>query len=429
MNLDTPRSAESGRIPFRGCNADMRDRLGSSRLAGPGKSIWTKCSRTVRLVPILSLPLVLGACTALNWFTGGTDNSEPPTELVPLESPLGVQTLWQVGSGADSREASVRLVPALSDQGLYVAGFNGKVVAMNPSTGARRWTFDADSALSGGVGLGDDLVLVGKPAGEVIAIDTESGAEKWRAQVSSEVLSPPQAEGGVAVVRTVDGKLQGLDAADGAARWTYSTGVPPLTLRGTSAPVLVPGAVIAGLDNGKVAVIDTASGRAFWERTVSPPTGRTELERLVDIDANPKLVGKVMYLVTFQGRLVAMEVESGRILWSRDMSSYSGLDVDASTVFVSDADGAVWAMDRRSGASLWRQDALKFRDITRPVVFGDYVVIGDLDGFLHWLSRENGQIRARTRVAKAAIVVSPVSNGDTLFAMDVAGQVAAFRGP
>ncbi len=382
-----------------------------------------------RVLIALILPLSLSACAALNWFTGGTDNAEPPTALVPIDNPLTVVEVWSVGSGADSRDAFVRLMPALSERALYVAGFNGRVVAINPQTGGRRWSFDADSALSGGVGLGEGLVLVARPEGEVIAIESEDGAELWRARVSSEVLSPPQAGDGLVVVRTVDGKLQGLDAADGGARWTFSSGVPPLTLRGTSAPLLVPGAVVAGLDNGKVAVVDLASGRPFWERTVSPPTGRTELERLVDVDAGPKLLGRVMYIVTFQGRVAAIEVESGRVLWSRDMSSYTGLDVDPSAVYVSDADGEVWAMDRRTGASLWRQDALKFRRVSRPAIFGDFVVVGDLDGFLHWLSRETGQIRARSRVGSQSIVVPPVSNGETLFAMDVSGQVAAFRGP
>jgi len=383
----------------------------------------------LRLAIAVLLPIALGGCTMLNWFTGGSDNSEPPTALVPLENPLAVQILWQSGTGADSRDAFVRLVPALSPQGLYVAGFNGKVAALNPANGARRWSYDADSHLSGGVGLGDDIVLVGKPEGEVIAIEADNGSERWRVRVSSEVLSPPQAAEGMVVVRTVDGRLQGLDSVDGAARWTFNSGVPPLTLRGTSAPLLVPGAAIVGLDNGKVAVLDSVSGRAFWERTVSPPTGRTELERLVDIDANPKLLGKVLYLVTYQGRLVAMEVETGRVLWSRDLSSYTGLDVDDGSVYVSDADGVVWAMDRRNGVSLWRQDALKFRNITSPVLFGGFVVVGDLQGYLHWLSTETGQIRARTRVGKEAIVVPPVSNGEALFALDITGQVAAVSGP
>jgi len=292
-----------------------------------------------------------------------------------------------------------------------------------------RWRADVDAPISGGVGGGDDLVLVASTTGTVVALSPETGSERWRSSISRAVLSAPQAGFGVVVVHAVDGTLHALSAADGSSLWTYSSTQPALTLRGTSSPLLVQSAAISGLDSGKVVVLEAESGRVFWERTVMPPSGRSELDRLVDIDVSPILIGKVLYVVTYQGRVAAMEVETGRIIWSREMSAYAGLDVDAFAVYVTDSDGTVWALDQRGGGALWSQEALRYRRVTGPRQIGDYVVVGDFEGYLHWLAREDGRLVARVRPSNKALVATPVSNGSLLFALAQDGTVAAYQAP
>lgn len=379
----------------------------------------------------LALALVLGlaGCGWLASFTRGEDNLPPPTPLQPIDSQVQPQQQWALASGADSREQLVRLRPMVDAESIYVAGFNGEVVAVERDSGRVRWRQELSGAVSGGVGAGGATVLTGGPAGQVWALEREGGEVRWESMVSTEVLSPPEGRGNVVVVRAVDGSVHGLDSIDGSHLWTYSSSEPALTLRGNSPLLLVSGAAIVGLDNGKVAVIDTSSGRAYWERTIAPPTGRSELDRMVDIDAAPVLIGSVLYVATYQGQLVALDVEAGRALWTRDLSTYTGLAADERNVYVSDADGNVLAFDRRSGASMWLQDALAHRNVTGPAIHGGFVVVGDLEGYLHWLDPATGELVGRARLGEQSIVVAPVAAGGQLYAIDVAGVIAAYDLP
>jgi outer membrane protein assembly factor BamB len=375
------------------------------------------------------LALGLAGCGWLGSFTRGKDNLPPPTPLAPIEEEVTPAQNWRASVDADSSKQLVRLRPVLDLDTIYVAGNNGRVVAADRETGRVRWTADLEAPISGGVGSGGGSVLVGGPGGEVWALEREDGSLRWQTKLSTEVLSAPEGSAGVVVVRTGDGKVHGLDSVDGSSLWLYSTTEPALTLRGTSPLVLVSGAVIVGLDNGKVAVIDARNGRAYWERTIAPPQGRNELDRMVDIDAAPVLVGNVLYVVTYQGRLVALDVEAGRPVWTREVSSYSGLAADERNIYVTDADGQVLAYDRRNGASLWRQDALAHRSVTGPSTHAGYLVVGDFEGYLHWLAPANGRITARSRLAENPIVVAPLSQGGTLYALDDRGTLAAYTIP
>jgi outer membrane protein assembly factor BamB len=377
------------------------------------------------LIPFL-LAMASGCAMVSSW-TGGTTNLEPPAELAPVEGQVPVERSWKASADVDSRKQFVRLTPTLVDGTVYVAGFNGRVVALNGESGGVRWRADIGEALTGGVGVGEGLALVGTSRGEVIALNAEGGAERWRSMVPSEVLSAPQADFGVVVVRTGDGSLTGLDPSDGVEQWVYARATPALTLRGVSKPLMVQGAAITGMDDGRVAVIDLSSGRPFWERTVSPPRGRSELDRMVDIDATPRIVGRVLYVVTFQGRLAAIDVESGNVLWGREASAFAGLDVDEQAVYVTDSTSTVWAFERRTGSALWRQESLLHRRLTGPTVVGEYVVVGDFEGYLHFLSREDGAERGRMRLGSAQIAAAPVTDGSWVYAVSSAGQVAGYK--
>jgi len=372
------------------------------------------------------LPMASG-CAMISSWTGGEPNLDPPAELAPIESQVPVERNWKANPDVDSRKQFVRLTPTLLDGTVYVAGFNGRVAALDGESGRARWSVDIGEALTGGVGVGEGLALVGTSRGEVIALNAEGGAERWRSMVPSEVLSAPQAEFGVVLVRTGDGSLTGLDPGDGTERWVYARATPALTLRGVSNPLMIQGAAIAGMDDGRVAVIDLSSGRPFWERTVSPPRGRSELDRMVDIDATPRIVGKVIYVVTFQGRLAAINAETGEVIWGREASAFAGLDVDEQTVYVTDSTSTVWAFERRTGSALWRQESLLHRQLTGPTVVGEYVVVGDFEGYLHYLSREDGSERGRMRLGDARIAAAPVTDGSWVYAVSSAGQVAGYK--
>ncbi len=375
------------------------------------------------------LLLSLSGCGWINSFLRGKDNIEPPTPLTPLASQAPVESVWRRQTGADSRDRLVRLMPAVGDQQVYVGGYNGRLLALDPDSGATRWEVRLDEGISGGVGGGENLVLVAGPTGEVVALARDSGQEQWRSDISRAVLSPPQAAFGVVAIHAVDGTVHGLDVSDGSTLWRYTSTQPALTLRGTSTPLLVQNAVIVGFDNGKLAVLDSTTGRAFWEQTVAPARGRSELDRMVDIDSSPVLLGKVLYVGAYQSQVTAIEVESGRPIWSKELSTHTGIDVDEEGVYVTATDGTVWALDRRTGGAMWSQDALRYRSVTGPRVYGSYVVVGDFDGYLHWLSRRDGSLQARVRLSDDAIVAMPVTNGALLYAQSQGGTVGAYRAP
>jgi outer membrane protein assembly factor BamB len=260
-----------------------------------------------------------------------------------------------------------------------------------------------------------------------VALNQDDGAEAWRAQVSSEILAAPRGAEGVVVVRTVDGKFTGLDARSGERLWVYSHTVPVLTLRGTAAPLLVQGVAIAGLDTGKLLVLSLRDGQPRWEKSIAPPRGRTELERMVDIDSEPRIAESVLYVTAYQGNITAIDLRSGNTLWSRDFSSYAGLDVDGRRVYISDNDDAVWALDRRNGGALWKQAELTGRKLSAPVASEDYIVVGDFEGYLHWLNKDDGKVVGRVRADSKGIATAPIVRGGNLYVLGKGGTLSAFR--
>lgn len=356
-----------------------------------------------------------------------TDNSEPPAELIEFTPEIEVEEVWSRSVGSGTSKIYLKLRPMIADGRVYAANRNGRVSAYDAETGDELWTSDTDVPISGGPGGGDGLVLVGSSDGDVVALAVETGEETWRVKVSSEVLAPPSAAEGIVVTRTVDGKLFGLNASDGVRVWVYDRTVPVLTLRGTSTPVLSSGAAVAGFDSGRMVAVSLKDGQTLWETRIAVPRGRSELERLVDIDADPVIEGSSVYVVTFQGRIAALDLFSGNVTWRRDMSSYAGLGVHEENIYVTDADSFVWALDRKNSASIWVQDKLKARGLTSPLGFQRYVVAGDFEGYVHWLSREDGHMLARHRVDSDGIIAPPVAYKNTVFIYGKGGTLSALR--
>lgn len=374
--------------------------------------------------------LLLAAATLLSGCSlfGSKDNSIPPSPLPQFKSTVKVDRIWarDVGSGSDHR--GLRLFPLVGDGRVYVANFDGRVAAYDARNGKRLWSTETGVSISGGVGAGDGLVLVGARDGRVLALDPATGKVRWHAQVSSEVLSRPRAADGVVVVESGDGNIFGFSVKDGRQLWMVSNTIPSLTLRGTASPVLISGAALCGLASGQLQVIRIHDGVVLWQATVAVPHGSSEIQRMVDIDSEPQVRDDIAYVAAYHGRVAAINLASGQVVWERDVASYAGLGISDSQVFVTDDHGDVWALQRSNGATLWRQQKLSYRGVTAPVAFDKhYVVVGDREGYLFWLDRSDGHFVARTRIDGSGVLVPPAVDGDTLYALTRDGELAAYR--
>lgn len=382
--------------------------------------------RLLILLPLSAL-LLLGGCAT-------REAAAPPAELVEFEPTVSVARDWQRRAGSGDDKRYLRLAPLVRDGRVYVSERAGTVRAYEVERGRPAWERDTGLVLTSAPGWGAHL-YVGGSDGTVLALDAATGEEVWRARITSEVLAPPREHNGVVVVRSVDGRLTGLDATQGRRLWVYSRSVPVLTLRGTSAPVLLDDAVIAGFDSGQLTAVSLAEGSLLWEIPVGVPRGRNELERMVDLDADPLVVGPLAYAASYQGRVAAIDLTNGRAVWTRDISVYAGLTGDVrlqrgtveGTVYVTDADSHVWALDARTGETLWRQEELRGRRLSGPAIHGDYVVVGDFEGYLHWFAREDGRLVARERADRRGVLAAPVVEGERVFVHGRGGRLSAWR--
>jgi outer membrane protein assembly factor BamB len=377
----------------------------------------------------LILVVILGCSTIgdkVTNFMGGEDNSVPPTPLEDIEQRITIERIWiqDIGDGTD--EQYLKLAPVYFQDKLFVAESDGDVKAIDARSGKTLWNHDIDSRITGGPGGADNLVMVGTSEAELISLSPDTGNEIWRARVSSEILAKAAIADNIVVARTIDGKIFGLNADDGKRLWVYDRTVPTLTLRGTSAPVIARNYVLAGFDEGRLVAIELLTGKLVWETRVALGSGRSELERMVDIDAEPVIVDDVIYVATFQGRIAALALDSGRILWTRDISSYAGLCADKSAIYITDDNSTIWSLDRFTGNSIWKQDKLSARAATGPEIIANMVVVGDLEGYLHWLNKATGEIAGRNRMSSNMIIAPPISVSDIIYSYASDGTLGAF---
>jgi outer membrane protein assembly factor BamB len=373
-----------------------------------------------KALALLAALALLGACSK-------EKDVEPPAELVDFTARLSISEAWSVGMGGGEQVMRFALGPARDGSTVYVAGHDGDVAAIDLESGRSGWRADVKLNLSAGPGVGEGVVVVGSPEGDVVALNAADGGERWRVRLLGEILARPAVGASRVVVHTVDGRVHGLNAADGATEWTYEQQVPRLSLRGSAPPVIDGDTVFCAFDNGKVSALNAADGELLWSATVSAPSGRTELARLVDIDSAVEVAGDDIYVVGFQGRLAMLARDSGQIWWARDLSSYRGLSLDETALYVSTAEGVVVAVSRRDGTEIWRQEGLRMRRLSTPVVDGDAVIVGDFEGYLHYLDRTSGEMLARTRAGGSAISSRPLVAGGLVIVQDDGGRVSAFR--
>ncbi|OGI38566.1 MAG: outer membrane protein assembly factor BamB [Candidatus Muproteobacteria bacterium RBG_16_64_10] len=366
------------------------------------------------------LALFLSACG------GSKIVREPPAPLPDFTPQAQIQELWSAGVGATVAKLPLRLVPYFDGNAIYAADARGRVSAISTDGGRRLWETNLNATVTGATGVGDGLVVVGTQKGQVIALNKEDGKQAWSATVTSTVMSPPVVLAGVVVVQTVDGKLSGLALADGKRLWVYERSEPALSLLGTSAPVVVDEFVLSGFASGKIVALNIKDGRLMWEFTVSHPRGRNEIERMVDVDAPLLIVRDTLYAASYQGKIVAVDMRAGgRLLWTRDASTFTGMDAGRGNIYLSDAKGHVLALDQATGASVWKQDKLHGRSLSAPTYIDGYVVVGDYQGYLHWLSAEDGRFVARYRVGSDAVTARALPGAQTLYVLNQGGSLAA----
>ncbi|MAO41049.1 MAG: outer membrane protein assembly factor BamB [Pseudohongiella sp.] len=381
-------------------------------------------TQAIKLALLLTLAGVISACSLFS-----DDETEQPRELTDINEQFELERVWSVNVGDGQGEGYNRLAPAIDGQNIYAASADGTLMAINKETGRVLWRERTDLPITGGVGAASGLVLVGTLDARVVAFNQSSGEQMWTTAATSEVLAAPQTDGLRVVVQTIDGRLIGYDARDGERLWIYENTVPALSLRGTSKPLITGNRVIAGFANGLIAAVDITNGNLLWEERVAIPQGRYDIERIIDIDGNPTLFGGVVYVSSFQGNLMGLDVQTGRIVWGMAGSSYNALALGLGNIYWVDANSHVFAVQNNSERTVWENDDLRLRKVNSPVTFNNYLAVGDFEGYLHVLSQIDGQIVARTRIDRSGIRGEIISEGRNLYVFTNSGRLSALRLP
>ncbi|MEA5669139.1 outer membrane protein assembly factor BamB [Stenotrophomonas sp. ATCM1_4] len=386
---------------------------------------------------VLVAMTLTGCSTVKGWFAGkdaAAKKALEPAELVKFEPSVRVDRIWSTGVGKGEGRIGVRQAPLVHDGRVYAAAVEGGVHALDLQTGKEIWKYvpakekkQPKLRLSGGPGAGDGLVVIGTLDGQVIALDAANGSEKWKAKVPGEVITAPAVAQGLVFVRSNDGRTTAFDAATGEQRWFNSQELPTLTVRGNAPVVTGPGVLFIGNDDGTLSALAMQDGRPLWEQMVGTPEGRTELERMADVDGAPVLEGNTLYVTSFKNETMAIEGPTGRPLWSRDHGGAGGVAISSGNVVVTDGKGTVYGLDKNSGSAMWSQQALARRSVTGAAIQGDYAVVGDYKGYVHWLRLSDGELAARAKSGGDALLAQPVVADGILLVQNVDGKLTAFR--
>lgn len=371
----------------------------------------------------VALALVLAGCSTIESMNPFASSSGPKmAELQPITTSAQARVVWRESVGKSDLYA---FTPAVVGSSVYAASANGTVMRLDD--GVQAWKINVGQALSGGVGADAKRVVVGSPKGDLLAFSSTDGTLLWKAKASSEILSPPALGEGLVVVRSGDNSLAAYDVQDGRRKWIFQRPMPPLSLRVTAAPLIDGKYVFAGFPGGKLIAVSTANGAALWDGTVALPKGSTELDRVADITSVPVIAGRTICAVAFQGRVACFDLSNGNLIWAREMSSAAGLAIDGRYLYVSDDKGAVHALDMASGASLWKQDKLFLRRLSAPVPHRGLIAVADVQGIIHFLSRDDGSFAARLPTDGSAVVAPLQALGSSLLMQTSNGGIYAIE--
>ncbi|MEO6926788.1 MAG: outer membrane protein assembly factor BamB [Rhodanobacter sp.] len=389
------------------------------------------------LITLVSL-VTLAGCHSFK-----KENVQPPTPLAKDFKPtVQVTRLWRTSVGDGAAESGVRLRPTVVDGVLYADSTDGKLAAIDATSGKTLWSKSSkthgwfgwgdkkrkDAMYAGGPAVTGDLLAVGTLDGHVYGVNAKDGSPRWEAELDTQVLASPVIVGDLVVVRGGDGRIYALDAATGKRRWIYDQGsVPLLSVRGNGPLLVANGVVFFGSDDGLLVALRLDNGTKLWEQRLASGEGRSDIERLDDADGGVTLDGSTLYAAAYHGNLTAVDGPSGRPLWAHPFSTYTSLALKDNSIFGVDDHSQMWAFDKSSGTDIWKNSSLKYRWLTGPAVQGSYVVVGDMEGYVHWLQTGDGALAARERLSKKAIRAQPLVVGDTVYVEDVKGHIGAYR--
>lgn len=376
-----------------------------------------------RSLAAAALAVAAGGCSTVSGWFGGGGPTIKPTPLADFSPSTSVEAVWRAGIGPGR---GFGLAPAVDGEAVFAASANGALARLDLASGREIWRIDVGQRISGGVGAGDGVVVVGTAEGEVLAFDA-NGTAKWSARVGTEVLSPPRVAEGIVVVRGADGRLFGFEAQGGSRKWVYQRANPPLTLRSFAGARVTRGAVFSGFPGGKLVALRLDNGLVGWEVAVAQPRGANELERIADITSTPAVVEGAVCAVAFQGRIGCYDVRNGNPLWSSELSSHAGLDADARGVYAAGERGELVAFDRGRGTQLWKQDQLVGRATGTPLAVGALVAAGDFQGYVHFVNAADGAFAARAGTDGSPIVAAPVATPQGVLVQTTDGGVFLLR--
>ncbi len=383
-----------------------------------------------RLSVLLALVACLSGCAMIPWL-GREQDPHPPSPLPPLVEDLALRVYWSLQPTRGTEGRQLRLIPAFAAGRFYLADARGRVVALDAQTGRELWRRETGLALSAGPEIAGERLVLGTSRGEVVALAIQDGQELWRTSVGGEILAVPRhmadpSAGGRVIVHTLDDSLYSLDAATGQIQWRVQYPPPVLTLVGSSTPLITGDGILVGLAGGKLVKLDPRDGSPLWEIWITRPSGRSELARIADIDADPIQVGEMIYVGAYNGDLAGVQGERGEVLWRRQLSVHAGLAADGSGLYVTDSEDRVWGADPQDGAGRWKQDQLRYRRLTAPVILGDHLLVGDLEGYVHLLDKRDGRLVGRARLTKSRISAPPLVADGRVYVYGDDGTFSAF---
>lgn len=379
--------------------------------------------RSLKFIWIFVSVISLSACN-----TFSKDNTMPPSPLVDFAPSVQVNTLWSVKVGHGAGKYYLRLNPGHNNQAIFAANYDGTVSAVSLKTGEILWSNKLNAHLTSGIDVCSGRLFVGTEDGNLMALKADTGDVVWTAPVASEILATPTTTGDMVIVKSLGGTLTALAQSDGRELWRFTQAEPDLILHAASQPVVAGGIVVAGFSDGKVAALKASNGRALWTKTIVEPQGSTDIERMVDIDVTPIVVQGVVYIATYQGSIAALDLKTGRLIWRHRISAYSGVTADYQHLYITDDKSYLWCFDEDSGAVIWRQTQLSGRMLTGPALLGDYIVVADGYGYVHWLAKSNGRFVARVPVVgESGTFVSPLVLNNTVYVYTQNGTLFAFR--
>ncbi|MCB1581567.1 MAG: outer membrane protein assembly factor BamB [Marinicella sp.] len=369
---------------------------------------------------LLLMVFLLAAC-------GNKNEETKPSELNDISEIGRFTVLWKHQLKEADDAYGYQLIPAENNGNLYVASQPGEVVSFDAKTGKVNWKVNLEVEISAGPGIGDTLLVLGGPEGKVIALDIDTGTQLWETNVTSEVLSPPVIDRNKVVVRTQDGRVYGFSIQTGEREWVFDTNIPNLTIRGNSKPIAKGGRIYIGFDNGKVAALNIIDGTVLWQQNVINRQGKTEIDRIADIDGDIAVVATDLYLSSAADKTMSVATESGRVLWSQNIGSVTGVTVSRRSLYLSDNQSIVHELNRMDGSRGWSQDQLLNRNLTRPSYYLGDLLVGDFEGYLHVIDGVKGELINRIRTGGDRLYGAPVVIGDTFYTYNYDGQIMAIR--